>query len=164
MRHSPDRPDTDPGPEDPDGEDRPVPLPKRGGGRAQAALPGRPHPGAVACSAVVAAAISGVPAAELRVYENRGLIASVRGPAGGRGYPPRDVERVLAVAELREQGLDLTLVKTVLTDESGPGSLGRGRRGAARESAVPAAATYGFPRATACGRAPGAARLPDIGR
>jgi DNA-binding transcriptional MerR regulator len=54
-----------------------------------------------------AAAHLGVSAKALRLYEQQGLIAPDRSPAGWRLYDPDDVARAAAVVSLRALGLSL---------------------------------------------------------
>jgi DNA-binding transcriptional MerR regulator len=60
----------------------------------------------------------GVSAKALRLYEQRGLIAPVRTPAGWRAYGPDEMARVAEIAALRELGLSLSQVARVLQGHS----------------------------------------------
>jgi DNA-binding transcriptional MerR regulator len=60
----------------------------------------------------------GVSDKALRLYEQRGLIAPVRTPAGWRAYGPDEMARVAEIAALRELGLSLSQVARVLQGDS----------------------------------------------
>jgi MerR family transcriptional regulator/heat shock protein HspR len=62
----------------------------------------------------VAAELAGVHPQTLRIYERRGLIMPYRTPGGTRRYSQEDLNRLVLIQELTEQGLNLEGVKKVL--------------------------------------------------
>ncbi len=60
----------------------------------------------------------GVSAKALRLYEQRGLVASVRTAAGWRAYGPDEMARAAEVVALRALGLSLTQVARVLNGDT----------------------------------------------
>jgi DNA-binding transcriptional MerR regulator len=60
----------------------------------------------------------GVSTKALRLYEERGLIAPARTAAGWRAYGPNEMARVAEIAALRELGLSLSQVASVLGGDS----------------------------------------------
>ena len=65
----------------------------------------------------VAAELSGTAVANLRVYERRGLVSPDRTEGGTRRYSEADVERLVRIRELLDDGLNLAGVDRVLTLE-----------------------------------------------
>jgi DNA-binding transcriptional MerR regulator len=61
----------------------------------------------------------GVSAKALRLYEQRGLIAPVRSPAGWRVYGPDEMARAAEIVALRQLGLSLSQIARVLSGDSG---------------------------------------------
>jgi DNA-binding transcriptional MerR regulator len=59
----------------------------------------------------------GVSTKALRLYEQRGLVAPARTPAGWRAYGPSEVARLAEIAALRGLGLSLAEVARVLAGE-----------------------------------------------
>ncbi len=59
----------------------------------------------------------GVSAKALRLYEQRGLVAPSRTPAGWRAYGPDEMARVAEIVALRALGLSLSQVARVLGDD-----------------------------------------------
>ena len=66
------------------------------------------------------AAATGVSARSLRYYEQQGLIASTRTPAGHRRYDARTVETVVRVQELFAAGLCSAKIAQLLPCLQGP--------------------------------------------
>lgn len=62
----------------------------------------------------VAAELSGTAVQNLRVYERRGLLSPERTEGGTRRYSQADVERLLRIRELLDEGLNLVGVARVL--------------------------------------------------
>ena len=62
----------------------------------------------------VAAELSGLHPQTLRIYERRELIKPYRTEGGTRRYSQADIERLLLIAEMTNQGLNLEGVKRVL--------------------------------------------------
>ncbi len=62
----------------------------------------------------VAAEIAGMHPQTLRIYERRGLLEPFRTPGGTRRYSQEDIERLAAIQELSEQGLNLEGIRLVL--------------------------------------------------
>jgi MerR family transcriptional regulator/heat shock protein HspR len=75
----------------------------------------------------VAAELSGTAIGNLRVYERRGLVSPGRTDGGTRRYSEHDVERLVRIRELLDDGLNLAGVERVLVLEA---ELARLRRGA----------------------------------
>lgn len=66
----------------------------------------------------VAAELAGLHAQTLRIYERKGLLAPARTPGGSRRYSDTDIERLLRIQELTEEGLNLAGVARVLELEA----------------------------------------------
>ncbi|QPF83543.1 MerR family transcriptional regulator [Bradyrhizobium genosp. L] len=60
----------------------------------------------------------GISAKALRLYEERGLIAPVRTPAGWRAYGPAEMARCGEIVELRALGLSLSEVARILSGDA----------------------------------------------
>jgi DNA-binding transcriptional MerR regulator len=60
----------------------------------------------------------GVSAKALRLYEQRGLIAPARTPAGWRAYGPAEMSRAREIAELRALGLSLSEAARVFAGDA----------------------------------------------
>jgi MerR family transcriptional regulator/heat shock protein HspR len=73
----------------------------------------------------VAAELAGLHAQTLRIYERKGLLEPARTPGGSRRYSDRDIERLLRIQQLTDEGLNLAGVARVLELEA---ELGRIRR------------------------------------
>jgi len=73
----------------------------------------------------VAAELAGLHAQTLRIYERKGLLEPARTPGGSRRYSDRDIERLLRIQQLTDEGLNLAGVARVLELEA---ELGRLRR------------------------------------
>ena len=65
----------------------------------------------------IAAELAGMHPQTLRVYERRGLVTPKRTPRGTRLYSDADVERLLRIQELSEEGFNLTGIERVLRME-----------------------------------------------
>lgn len=65
----------------------------------------------------VAAELAGTAAQNLRVYERHGLVVPARTDGGTRRYSHADVETVVRIRDLLEEGLNLVGVARVLTLE-----------------------------------------------
>ncbi|MGY2876637.1 MerR family transcriptional regulator, heat shock protein HspR [Marmoricola sp. URHA0025 HA25] len=65
----------------------------------------------------VAAELSGTAIANLRVYERRGLVSPERTDGGTRRYSEEDIDRLVRIRELLDDGLNLAGVDRVLTLE-----------------------------------------------
>lgn len=65
----------------------------------------------------VAAELVGTHPQTLREYERRGLISPQRSSGGNRRYTARDIERILRVKKLREEGMSLTAIASLLEYE-----------------------------------------------
>ena len=65
----------------------------------------------------IAAELAGMHPQTLRVYERRGLITPKRSPRGTRLYSEADVQQLLRIQELSEEGFNLTGVERVLRME-----------------------------------------------
>jgi MerR family transcriptional regulator/heat shock protein HspR len=73
----------------------------------------------------VAAELAGLHAQTLRIYERKGLLEPARTPGGSRRYSDRDIERLLRIQQLTEEGLNLAGVARVLALEAEIGRLRR---------------------------------------
>jgi len=62
----------------------------------------------------VAAQLSGVPEASLRLFEAKGLLTPSRSDGGTRRYSDDDVERLRRVTDLRSEGVNLAGIRRVL--------------------------------------------------
>ncbi len=62
----------------------------------------------------VAAEIVGMHPQTLRVYERKGLVEPYRTPGGTRRYSEADLERLLAIQELSNAGVNLEGIKRIL--------------------------------------------------
>ena len=62
----------------------------------------------------VAAQLSGVPEATLRLFEAKGLLTPSRSDGGTRRYSEDDVERLRRVTDLRSEGVNLVGIRRVL--------------------------------------------------
>ncbi|MGC2781509.1 MAG: MerR family transcriptional regulator, partial [Bradyrhizobium sp.] len=60
----------------------------------------------------------GISAKALRLYEQRGLVAPGRTPAGWRAYDPAQVDRVTDIVALRGFGLSLSQIEQLLKGQS----------------------------------------------
>jgi MerR family transcriptional regulator/heat shock protein HspR len=65
----------------------------------------------------VAAELSGTGIQNLRVYERRGLVTPERTEGGTRRYSEADVERLVRIRELLDDGLNLAGIDRVLALE-----------------------------------------------
>lgn len=65
----------------------------------------------------VAAQLSGVPEASLRLFEARGLLAPARSEGGTRRYSDDDIERLRRVTDLRDEGINIVGIRRVLALE-----------------------------------------------
>jgi MerR family transcriptional regulator/heat shock protein HspR len=65
-------------------------------------------------SIAVAAELAGLPAATLRLYERKGLLAPARTAGGTRRYSDDDVARLRQVAALQGDGVNLAGIGKVL--------------------------------------------------
>ena len=65
-------------------------------------------------SIAVAAELAGLTPATLRLYEEKGLLTPARTEGGTRRYSDADIARVRLVAQLQEQGVNLTGVGRVI--------------------------------------------------
>jgi MerR family transcriptional regulator/heat shock protein HspR len=65
----------------------------------------------------IAAELAGMHPQTLRVYERRGLVTPKRSPRGTRLYSEADVELLLRIQELSEEGFNLTGIERVLSME-----------------------------------------------
>lgn len=71
----------------------------------------------------VAAELSGVPEASLRLFEAKGLLTPSRSDGGTRRYSDDDVERLRRVTDLRGEGVNLAGIRRVLELEDENASL-----------------------------------------
>jgi len=62
----------------------------------------------------VAAQLSGVPEASLRLFEAKGLLAPSRSEGGTRRYSDEDIERLRRVTDLRDEGVNIAGIRRVL--------------------------------------------------
>ena len=62
----------------------------------------------------VAAELVGLAAPSLRLYESQGLLEPDRTPGGTRRYSINDLERLRAIAELLDAGVNLTGIAMIL--------------------------------------------------
>jgi MerR family transcriptional regulator, heat shock protein HspR len=62
----------------------------------------------------VAAELTGLGVQTLRLYESRGLLEPERSEGGTRRYSSDDIDRLAAISELLDQGLNLAGVQMVL--------------------------------------------------
>ena len=60
----------------------------------------------------------GISAKALRLYEERGLIAPGRTPAGWRAYGPAEMARCAEIVELRALGLSINEVARILSGDA----------------------------------------------
>jgi MerR family transcriptional regulator/heat shock protein HspR len=65
----------------------------------------------------IAAELAGMHPQTLRVYERRGLVAPKRSPRGTRLYSEADVQLLLRIQDLSEEGFNLTGIERVLSME-----------------------------------------------
>ncbi len=65
-------------------------------------------------SIAVAAELTGLPPATLRLYEERGLLTPARTEGGTRRYSEDDLERVRRVSRLQDDGINLTGIGRVI--------------------------------------------------
>jgi MerR family transcriptional regulator/heat shock protein HspR len=66
----------------------------------------------------VAAELAGVHAQTLRIYERRGLVEPARTPGGSRRYSDVDINKLMRIQELTNEGLNLAGVKRVMDLEA----------------------------------------------
>jgi MerR family transcriptional regulator/heat shock protein HspR len=62
----------------------------------------------------VAVQLTGVPAATLRLYEDRGLLTPARTGGRTRRYSPSDIARIHRIAELSAAGINLAGIGLIL--------------------------------------------------
>ncbi len=62
----------------------------------------------------VAAQLTGLPEATLRLFEAKGLLSPARSTGGTRRYSDADIGRVRRAAELRTEGVNITGIRHVL--------------------------------------------------
>lgn len=65
----------------------------------------------------VAAELIGTHPQTLRDYERRGLVSPQRSTGGNRRYTKSDIQKVLRVKKLREEGMSLTAISAMLEYE-----------------------------------------------
>jgi MerR family transcriptional regulator/heat shock protein HspR len=66
----------------------------------------------------VAAELAGMHPQTLRIYERRGLVQPARTQGGNRRYSDADIETLLRIAELAEQGMNLEGIRRVMELEA----------------------------------------------
>jgi MerR family transcriptional regulator, heat shock protein HspR len=71
----------------------------------------------------VAAQMSGVPPATLRLYEDKGLLTPTRTAGRTRRYSPRDIARIHRIAELAAVGINLAGIGLILELQDHNGDL-----------------------------------------
>lgn len=62
----------------------------------------------------VAAQLSGIPVASLRLFEAKGLLTPARSEGGTRRYSDDDIERLRRVTGLRDEGINIAGIRRVL--------------------------------------------------
>lgn len=62
----------------------------------------------------VAAQLSGVPEASLRLFEAKGLLTPSRSEGGTRRYSDADIDRLRRVTDLRGEGINIAGIRRVL--------------------------------------------------
>ena len=62
----------------------------------------------------VAAELAGMHPQTLRIYERRGLVNPARTQGGNRRYSDADIETLLRIAQLAEQGMNLEGIRRVM--------------------------------------------------
>lgn len=62
----------------------------------------------------VAAQLSGVPEASLRLFEAKGLLTPSRSEGGTRRYSDEDIGRLRRVTDLRDEGVNIAGIRRVL--------------------------------------------------
>ncbi|MFT4258409.1 MerR family transcriptional regulator [Microbacterium sp.] len=62
----------------------------------------------------VAAQLSGVPEASLRLFEARGLVSPARSDGGTRRYSDDDIARLRRVTGLRDEGINIAGIRRVM--------------------------------------------------
>ncbi len=62
----------------------------------------------------VAAQLTGVPEATLRLFESKGLLTPSRSDGGTRRYSDDDIDRLRRVTRLRDEGVNLAGIGRVL--------------------------------------------------
>jgi len=68
-------------------------------------------------SMAVAAELLGLAPTTLRLYERKGLLTPARPDRGTRRYSADDIERMRRVADLQNEGVNLTGIRMLLTLE-----------------------------------------------
>ena len=71
-------------------------------------------PGMPVYGIAVAAQLSGVPEASLRLFEAKGLVTPARSDGGTRRYSDDDLERIRRVTVLRVEGINIVGIRRVL--------------------------------------------------
>jgi DNA-binding transcriptional MerR regulator len=71
----------------------------------------------------VAAEMTGVPAATLRLYEDKGLLTPARTAGRTRRYSPRDIARIHRITELAAAGINLAGINLILELQDHNGDL-----------------------------------------
>ncbi|WP_309065555.1 MerR family transcriptional regulator [Microbacterium sp.] len=62
----------------------------------------------------VAAQLTGVPEATLRLFESKGLLTPSRSDGGTRRYSDDDIARLRRVTDLRDEGINIAGIRRVL--------------------------------------------------
>jgi DNA-binding transcriptional MerR regulator len=71
-------------------------------------------PGMPVYGIAVAAQLSGVPEASLRLFEAKGLVTPARSDGGTRRYSDDDLARIRRVTGLRVEGINIVGIRRVL--------------------------------------------------
>ncbi|MEV6279702.1 MerR family transcriptional regulator [Nocardia sp. NPDC051832] len=79
--------------------------------------PHRPGPAHAVYGISVAAELSGMGAHSLRLYEQHGLLTPARSAGGTRRYSDDDLTRLLRIADLAGQGVNLAAIAQILALE-----------------------------------------------
>lgn len=79
----------------------------------------------------VAAQLSGVNEASLRLFEAKGLLTPSRSEGGTRRYSDDDIERLRRVTDLRDEGVNIVGIRRVLDLEDENAELRAERDGTA---------------------------------
>lgn len=72
------------------------------------------HSGTPVYGIAVAAQLSGLPEASLRLFEAKGLLTPARSAGGTRRYSDDDLARLRRVSDLRDEGINLAGIVRVL--------------------------------------------------